>query len=188
MLSYPKKITVVINISVFNKTKIFFFLSFLFLIILLIFSSFAPPGSVVRSGSTRADLKEQMEDLLGKEYSDRLIDTISHDGKIFNLYESMSFRFENAKFNCKSPKSVPWCWISSLEHHDYLLHADISRSIIDKENGKTIAVVHKFITYDGGENRNLNDTSRAYLTADSQRIRYSDGQEIFDSPHLARLS
>ena len=58
----------------------------------------------------------------------------------------------------------------------------------DKENGKTIAVVHKFITYDGGENRNLNDTSRAYLTADSQRIRYSDGQEIFDSPHLALLS
>ena len=98
MLSYPKKITVVINISVFNKTKIFFFLSFLFLIILLIFSSFAPPGSVVRSGSTRADLKEQMEELLGKEYSDRLIDTISHDGKTFNLYESMSFRFENAKF------------------------------------------------------------------------------------------
>lgn len=73
-----------ISVSVFNKTKIFFFLSVLFLIILLIFSSFAPPGSVVRSGSTRADLKEQMEELLGKEYSDRLIDTISHDGKIFN--------------------------------------------------------------------------------------------------------
>jgi len=84
-----------------------FFLSVLFLIILLIFSSFAPPGSVVRSGSMRADLKEQMEDLFGKEYSDRLIDTISHDGKIFNLYESMSFRFENAKFNCKSPNSAP---------------------------------------------------------------------------------
>lgn len=178
----------VINISVFNKTKIFFFLSFLFLIILLIFSSFAPPGSVVRSGSTRADLKEQMEELLGKEYSDRLIDTISHDGKIFNLYESMSFRFENAKFNCKSPNSVPWYWISSLQQHHYFIRADIARSVVDQENGKTIAVVHKFITYDGGENRNLNDTSRAYLSADSQRISYSDRQEVFDSPHLALLS
>lgn len=70
----------------------------------------------------------------------------------------------------------------------YFIRADIARSLVDQENGKTIAVVHKFITYDGGENRNLNDTSRAYLTADSQRIRYSDGQEIFDSPHLALLS
>lgn len=129
-----------------------------------------------------------MEDLFGKEYSDRLIDTISHDGKIFNLYESMSFRFENAKFNCKSPNSAPWCWISSLQQHHYFIRADIARSLVDQENGKTIAVVHKFITYDGGENRNLNDTSRAYLTADSQRISYSDGQEVFDSPHLALLS